>query len=284
MKLGIVGGSGLYDLPELTNVKEERFNTPFGQPSDAYVCGTIGENELVFLPRHGKGHRLLPTEIPFRANIFGMKKLGVTHLLSVGAVGSLQESIEPGHLVLVDQFIDLTRHRNNTFFGGGIVAHAQFGDPVCAQFRQQLKEAGDRVGATMHQGGTYVCMEGPLFSSRAESMIYRSWGASVIGMTNAQEAKLAREAEMSYACLALATDYDCWHQSEEEVTIEQILTVMRNNIGMSRKLIVDLAQTLPNDYVNTQENAMQFSIITDPSMIPEQVKKDLKPLIGKYLQ
>ena len=213
MKVGIIGGSGLYHLEELEKVEEVQLDTPFGKPSSNFVTGEVNGIPVAFLPRHGIGHVLLPTEIPFRANIWGLKMLGVTHLISVGAVGSLREEIEPGHMVFPDQFIDLTRHRKSTFFGNGVVGHVQFGNPVCSELSGKLVEAAQTVGATMHVGGTYICMEGPAFSSRAESLLYRSWGADVIGMTNVQEAKLAREAEMAFASIALATDYDCWHVS-----------------------------------------------------------------------
>ena len=283
MKIGVIGGSGLYDLPGLSEVKEEQITTPFGSPSDAFITGKLHDVPVVFLPRHGKGHKLLPTEVPFRANIWGMKKLGVTHLISVSAVGSLKEEIEPGHIVFPDQFIDRTRQRVSTFFGNGIVAHVQFGDPICPNLSQFVVKASEDVGATFHQGGTYVCMEGPAFSTRAESNLYRSWGASIIGMTNIQEAKLAREAEICFVTIALATDYDCWHQSEEEVTIEQILEVMNSNIETSKKILSRTLEILPTERSCGCGSALQYSILTQPEKIPQQVRNDLSIIVEKYL-
>ncbi len=283
MKVGVIGGSGLYDLPGLTDVKEERFSTPFGEPSDAFITGVLHDIPVVFLPRHGKGHRILPSEIPFLANIWGLKKLGVTHLISVSAVGSLKEEIAPGHIVFPDQFIDRTKDRPSTFFGNGIVGHVQFGDPVCAALVDVLAQSASAVGATYHKGGTYVCMEGPAFSTRAESELYRSWGASIIGMTNLQEAKLAREAEMSFATIALATDYDCWHQTEEEVSVEQVLEVMRNNIETSKKILSKALDMLTPDQPAPFASALQYGIITQKDLIPQKIREDLGILIGKYL-
>ena len=238
---------------------------------------------VIFIPRHGLGHVLLPTEIPFRANIWGLKKLGVTHLISVGAVGSLKEEIIPGHMVFPDQFIDLTRHRTSTFFGNGVVAHVQFGDPVCPKLSEKLVQAARALGATFHLGGTYICMEGPAFSSRAESLLYRSWGADVIGMTNAQEAKLAREAEMAFASIALATDYDCWHVSESEVNVEDIIKVMHENVETARRIIVETLRNLPPDFPNSQQDALKFALITEKSKIPQKTRSDLDLLLSKYL-
>ena len=283
MKVGVIGGSGLYDLPGLKDIQEEKIATPFGEASDPFVTGTLHGTAVVFLPRHGKGHRLLPTEIPFRANLWGMKKLGVTHLISVSAVGSLKEEIVPGHIVFPDQFIDRTRQRASTFFGNGVVAHAQFGDPVCSHLLKNLATAAHDVNATHHQGGTYVCMEGPLFSTRAESHLYRAWGAAIIGMTNIQEAKLAREAEMCFATIALATDYDCWHQSEAEVTVEQILQVMHKNIETSKKILSRTLEILPPERPCSCGVALQSGIITSPDLIPEKTREDLDIIIGKYL-
>ncbi|MBF0287727.1 MAG: S-methyl-5'-thioadenosine phosphorylase [SAR324 cluster bacterium] len=283
MKVGVIGGSGLYDLPGLTDIQEEPISTPFGTASDNFITGTLHETPVVFLPRHGKGHRLLPTEIPFRANIWGMKKLGVTHLISVSAVGSLKEEIAPGHIVFPDQFIDRTRQRVSTFFGKGIVAHVQFGDPICSHLLGIVTQAAEDAKATYHKGGTYVCMEGPVFSTRAESNLYRSWDASIIGMTNIQEAKLAREAEMCFTTIALATDYDCWHHAEEEVTIDQILEVMRNNIETSKKILARTLEILPAERPCSCGSALQYGIITQPDLIPMQTRSDLDILIGKYL-
>ena len=220
---------------------------------------------------------------PFRANIWGLKKLGVTHLISVGAVGSLKEEIIPGHMVFPDQFVDLTRHRTSTFFGNGVVAHVQFGDPVCPKLFEKLVQAAQTVGASIHLGGTYICMEGPAFSSRAESLLYRSWGADVIGMTNAQEAKLAREAEMAFASIALATDYDCWHISESEVNVDDIIKVMHENVETARRIIVETLRNLTPDFPNSQQDALKFALITEKSKIPQKPRSDLDLFISKYL-
>ena len=283
MKVGIIGGSGLYHLEELEEVEEVHLDTPFGKPSSYFVTGEVNGIPVAFLPRHGIGHVLLPTEIPFRANIWGLKMLGVTHLISVGAVGSLREEIEPGHMVFPDQFIDLTRHRKSTFFGNGVVGHVQFGNPVCSELRGKLVEAAQTVGATMHVGGTYICMEGPAFSSRAESLLYRSWGADVIGMTNVQEAKLAREAEMAFASIALATDYDCWHVSESEVSVEDIIKVMHANVETARQILVETLRRISPDFPNSQADALKFSLITDKSKISKTTSRDLDLLLGRYL-
>ena len=283
MKVGIIGGSGLYNLKELEKIDNVQLDTPFGKPSSDFLTGEVHDIPVIFIPRHGLGHVLLPTEIPFRANIWGLKKLGVTHLISVGAVGSLKEEIIPGHMVFPDQFIDLTRHRTSTFFGNGVVAHVQFGDPVCPKLSEKLVQAAQSVGATIHLGGTYICMEGPAFSSRAESLLYRSWGADVIGMTNAQEAKLAREAEMAFASIALATDYDCWHVNESEVNVEDIIKVMHENVETARQIIVETLQNLPPDFPNSQHDALRFALLTEKSKIPQKTKIDLDLLLGKYL-
>ena len=284
MKLGIIGGSGLYNLKELESVREEVLETPFGKPSSNFVTGEINGKSVVFLPRHGIGHVLLPSEIPYRANIWGLKMLGVTHLISVGAVGSLKIGIKPGHIVIPDQFIDLTRHRKNTFFGDGVVVHVQFGQPVCSDLSRILIEVSKNMGAKVHEKGTYICMEGPLFSSRAESNLYRSWGADVIGMTNAQEAKLAREAEIAFSSIALATDYDCWHESEAEVSVEDIIKVMNKNVETAKKIIVESTKIFPADFKNSQENALKFAIITDKSKIPDNVRSKLDLLLGQHLK
>jgi len=283
MKLGIIGGSGLYNLKELEVLKVENLETPFGKPSSNYITGEINEIPVVFLPRHGLGHTLLPTEIPFCANIWGLKMLGVTHLISVSAVGSLREGIEPGHIVFPDQFIDLTRYRKTTFFGNGVVGHVQFGDPICYELSRILIDAAKDFDATFHERGTYICMEGPAFSSRAESQLYRSWGADVIGMTNAQEAKLAREAEMAFASIALATDYDCWHVSESEVNVEDIVKVMNANVKMASQIIVGALKNVSPDFPNSQENALKFALITDKSKIPKKTLLDLDLLLGRYI-
>ena len=283
MKVGIIGGSGLYNLKELDKVNNIQIDTPFGKPSSDFLTGEVHDIPVVFIPRHGIGHVLLPTEIPFRANIWGLKKLGVTHLISVGAVGSLKEEIIPGHIVFPDQFIDLTRHRTSTFFGNGIVAHVQFGDPVCPKLSEKLVQSAQTVGANIHLGGTYICMEGPAFSSRAESLLYRSWGADVIGMTNAQEAKLAREAEMSFASIALATDYDCWHVIESEVNVDDIIKVMNENVETARRIIVETMRNLTPDFPNSQQDALKFALLTEKSKITQKTRSDLDLLLSKYL-
>ena len=283
MKVGIIGGSGLYNLKELDKVNNIQIDTPFGKPSSDFLTGEVHDIPVIFIPRHGIGHVLLPTEIPFRANIWGLKKLGVTHLISVGAVGSLKEEIIPGHMVFPDQFIDLTRHRTSTFFGNGAVAHVQFGDPVCAKLSGELAKAAKTLGANTHLGGTYICMEGPAFSSRAESLLYRSWGADVIGMTNAQEAKLAREAEMAFASIALATDYDCWHVSETEVNVDDIIKVMHENVETARRIIVETMSNLTPDFPNSQQDALKFALITEKSKIPQKTRNDLDLLLSRYL-
>ena len=283
MKIGIIGGSGLYEMEGLTRLEEHRLTTPFGDPSDAYIAGELHGRDVVFLPRHGKGHRFLPHEIPFRANVWGMKKLGVTHLLSVSAVGSLREEIEPGHIVFPDQFIDRTFLRESTFFGQGVIAHIQFGDPVCADLVSHLAETARDLGVAHHAGGTYICIEGPAFSSRAESNLYRSWGGAVIGMTNLQEAKLAREAELCFATIALATDYDCWHESEEEVSVEAILKVMERNIASSKRLLAGVVETLDPARHCTCQDALKFALLTPPQHMPARAKADLQPIIARYL-
>lgn len=282
--IGIIGGSGLYELDGLTDVQNVSMTTPFGGPSDDYITGTLDGVRMVFLPRHGKGHRLLPSEINFRANIYGMKKLGVTHLISVSAVGSMKEEIVPGHIVIPDQFIDRTNaSRINTFFGNGIVAHAQFADPVCSELSDSLYTAAQAVGATVHRGGAYICMEGPAFSTRAESLMYRSFGASVIGMTNVPEAKLAREAEICYGVIALATDYDCWHESHEDVSIDAILEIVRKNVTMAKAIIKNAVGRIGRDRKCGCASAMQYAVITDRAVIPPQTRANLDIIIGKYL-
>jgi 5'-methylthioadenosine phosphorylase len=283
--LGVIGGSGLYELPLLERVERVRLDTPFGAPSDEFVLGYLGDVRLAFLPRHGRGHRLLPSEVPFRANLYGLKTLGVEWVLAVSAVGSLREEIAPGHVVVPDQFIDRTRGRQaeSTFFGGGVVAHVQFADPVCPVLSRTLVTAGREAGATVHAGGTYVCMEGPLFSTRAESHLYRSWGAHVIGMTNVQEAKLAREAELCFATLALATDYDCWRAGHDDVQIDDILRVLSANVDLARRTIVRVASQLPGRTACGCAHALRNAIITDRASIPEATRQALAPIAGKYL-
>ena len=282
--LGVIGGSGLYEMEGLTNVKTLRVATPFGTPSDAYIVGTLFGKRVAFLPRHGRGHRIMPTDINYRANIFGMKKLGVERIISVSAVGSMKEEIKPGDIVVPDQFYDHTKHRRSTFFGNGVVAHVGMAEPVCAALSAALIEAGVKTGATIHRGGTYLCMEGPQFSTRAESMTYRNWAVDVIGMTNATEAKLAREAEICYSTIALATDYDCWHHSEEAVTVEAVLEVMRRNIETSKAMIRQAVQMLPSTRNCGCGEALRNTIMTPAKLIPSRTKKDLAPIIGKYIK
>jgi len=282
---GVIGGSGLYELPGLERVERVRVETPFGAPSDEFVIGYLGGTRLAFLPRHGRGHRLLPSELPFRANLYGLKTLGAEWVLAVSAVGSLREEIAPGHVVVPDQFIDRTRGRQaeSTFFGRGVVAHVQFADPFCPPLSQALAGAAREAGATVHEGGTYVCMEGPLFSTRAESHLYRSWDAAVIGMTNLQEAKLAREAEICFATLALATDYDCWRHGHDDVQIEDILRVIAANVDLARRTVSRLAGRLPARSGCGCGHALRDAIITDRAVIPEDTRRALAPIAGRYL-
>lgn len=284
MTIGVIGGSGLYEIEGLTDLEEVRIETPFGMPSDVYITGMLQDVKLIFLPRHGRGHRLLPAEVPYRANIYGMKKLGVQRIISVSAVGSMKEEIAPGHIVIPDQFFDRTQGRRAaTFFGQGVAGHVQFADPVCADLSNVLVEAGRQAGATVHQGGTYICIEGPNFSTRAESTIYRSWGVDVIGMTNIPEARLAREAEICYATVALATDYDCWHESHEDVTVEAVLAIIKQNVAMARDIIRQAALMLAEPPLCGCSEALKFAIMTDRELIPAATRQALQPIIGKYL-
>ena len=282
--LGLIGGSGFYQMKGLDKVELMELETPFGKPSDPFYQGRIGEIEVVFLSRHGRGHRILPSEINFRANVFGMKQLGVTHLVSVSTAGSLKEEIHPGELVVPDQFIDRTFKRPETFFGDGMVVHVSLADPVCANLASDLTNAAKTCGAAIHNGGTYLCMEGPQFSTRAESNLYRSWGASVISMSAMQEARLAREAEMCYAALVLVTDYDCWHETAAAVDIGEILRVMKANVDKAQSAVSALAHTLGNRPRTCGcADALKNTIITDRSAIPQRLIDDLRPLVGKYL-
>ena len=282
--LGVIGGSGFYQMKGLDKVELMELETPFGRPSDPFYQGRIGEIEVVFLSRHGRGHRILPSEINFRANVFGMKQLGVTHLVSVSTAGSLKEEIHPGELLVPDQFIDRTFKRPETFFGDGLVVHVSLADPVCANLASDLTNAAETGGAAIHNGGTYLCMEGPQFSTRAESNLYRSWGASVISMSAMQEARLAREAEMCYAALVLVTDYDCWHESVAAVDIGEILRVMKLNVDKAQSAVSALAHTLGDrPRTCTCQDALKNTIITDRAAIPQRLIDDLRPLVGKYL-
>jgi len=281
--IGVIGGSGLYEMPGLQEVERVAVSTPFGAPSDELVCGTLNGHRLVFLPRHGVGHRILPTEVNYRANVFGMKALGVEWLISVASVGSLREEIAPGHFVVPDQMIDRTVHRPATFFGNGIVVHVGLAQPVCPVLAGVLTEASRRMGMTVHGRGTYICMEGPQFSTRAESLLYRQWGADIIGMTAMQEARLAREAEMCFATLALATDYDCWRDETAAVAIGDVLRILKENVTNAQRTIAEAAPRLTGPRHCACASALAHAIITERSRIPEALVRDLAPLIGKYV-
>jgi len=283
-KIGVIGGSGLYAMSRLENVQEVQVETPFGTPSDAYITGTLQGRDMVFLPRHGRGHRIAPSALNFRANIYGLKQLGVEWVLSVSAVGSMREDIHPGDLVLPDQFFDRTRSRVSTFFDRDVVVHVAFADPVCSVLARALHEAATQTSATVHLGGTYLCIEGPQFSTRAESNIYRQWGVDVIGMTNLPEARLAREAELCYATLALATDYDCWHESASDVDIEAILALLHRNVELAQEVIERMVPQVPPTRSCPCSTALQQAIITAPEMIPDTAKERLGLLIGPYLK
>ena len=284
VRIGVLGGSGLYDIAEMKIEETVKVDTPWGEPSDEFVIGSLAGVQVAFLPRHGKGHRIPPSFINYRANIWGMKKLGVERIIASGACGSFKQELPPGHIVIIDQFLDRTRNRLGTFTGPGLVAHVLFADPVCGDLSQVLFDSAKKVGAAVTRGGTYVCMEGPQFSTRAESLFYKSMGADVIGMTNLTEAKLAREAEICYASLALVTDFDCWHESEEDVTIEAVLAVMRRNVDTFRAIIREAIPRLKGARTCLCRDAMKFAVITDPAAIPEQWKKDLDLVLGKYFK
>ncbi len=282
--IGVIGGSGLYEMEGLEDIRRIRVETPFGEPSDEYVTGSLHGVAMAFLPRHGRGHRLLPSEVNYCANIYGMKKLGVERIISVSAVGSMKEIIAPGHIVIPDQFIDRTKGvRRDSFFGDGIVAHAGFADPVCPSLSETLFEAARGVGAVVHRGGTYVCMEGPAFSTRAESLMYRGLEAAVIGMTNLTEAKLAREAEICYGIIALSTDYDCWHEHHDDVTVEAIVRIIHQNVAMAKNIIRLAVADLAAARTCACGSAMRHAVITDRSVIPAETKEKLAPIVGKYL-
>jgi 5'-methylthioadenosine phosphorylase len=283
-EIGIIGGSGLYSMPGLTGVKEVRLTTPFGDPSDAYITGELEGRKVAFLARHGRGHMLLPTELNFRANIHAFKQLGVERIVSVSAVGSLKEEHRPTEFVMPDQFIDRTTQRVSTFFGGGVVAHVGFGDPVCGEMAKVVEGACQKVGVVGKRGGAYVCMEGPQFSTRAESNLYRSWGADIIGMTNLQEAKLAREAEICYATMAMVTDYDCWHEGHDAVTVDQVVAVLHQNSANAAMAVRAAVAALPRDRTRTSAcaTALKFAILTSPEAIPAATRTKLDLLLGKY--
>ena len=282
-EIGIIGGSGLYSMPGLSDVREVTVQTPFGEPSDAFVLGNLESRKVAFLARHGRGHRLLPSELNFRANIYAMKNLGVERILSVSAVGSLKEEHKPTDFVIPDQFIDRTFNRTATFFGHGIVAHVAFGDPVCPEVGAAIAQSCKDSGVVGKAGGTYVCMEGPQFSTKAESKLYRSWGADVIGMTNLQEAKLAREAEICYATMAMVTDYDCWHPDHDSVTVDQVVKVLHTNADNAARVVKQAVALMPKDRKCKCGSALQFAILTDPTRIPVGTRQKLSLLLDKYL-
>lgn len=282
--VGVIGGSGLYDIEGLASTRSIRVRTPFGAPSDAITVGTLEGIRVAFLSRHGRGHLLNPSVINYRANIFALKSLGVSHVISISAVGSMKESIRPGDVVVPDQFIDLTKRRVSTFFENGIVAHVAFGEPVCAELGRALLSAAKQVGATAHPSGTYLCMEGPQFSTKAESRLYRQWGVDVIGMTNMPEAKLAREAELGYATVALVTDYDCWHDTEEAVTVEAVLTTLHRNVALAKQILRAVMPYFADPEECACHRALDHAILTAPKRIPSAVRKRLAVLIDRALQ
>ena len=282
-RVGLIGGSGVYDLEAIEGLEEQKLQTPFGAPSDSYFTGTLAGAPVAFLSRHGRGHRLLPTEINYRANVCGFKMLGCDALLSASACGSLREEYAPRHVVIPDQFIDRTRHRDDTFFGGGIAAHAGLADPVCPALARTLERGARSGGLEVHFGGTYVCMEGPQFSTRAESHLYRAWGADVIGMTNLTEARLAREAEICYASLAFVTDYDCWREHTEDVSVETILAILAENSAAARRALADAVARVDPERACGCREAMRFGIITNPKAISAAARERLRPIVGRYL-
>ncbi len=282
--IGVIGGSGLYEIEGLSEIREVEIDTPFGKPSDVLITGTLDGVPMVFLPRHGRGHRLLPSEVPYRANIHAMKQLGVQRIISVSAVGSMREEIVPGDIVIPDQFFDRTQgKRASTFFGEGVVGHVQFADPVCGDLSASLAQAASEVGATVHKGGTYLCIEGPNFSTRAESNIYRSWGVDIIGMTNLPEARLAREAEICYGTVALATDYDCWYEGHDDVSVEAVLAIIKQNVATARNIIKLAAGLAATNRPCGCGNALQYAIMTDTSQISATIRQRLALLLDKYL-
>jgi len=282
-KVGIIGGSGLYKMEGMTEVEEVKLNTPFGEPSDAIVLGNLEGIRVAFLPRHGKGHHISPTELPAKANIYALKSLGVERIISVNAVGSLTEEIKLLDLVIPDQFIDRTKGRDSTFFANGIVAHITFAEPFCPVLSQTLFEAATKAGTKMHKGGTYLTIEGPQFSTKAESQLYRSWGADIVGMTALPEAKLAREAEICYAILAIVVDYDCWHSSYKSVTTEMVLNNLQKGVDATKKILKLAIPSIPQTRDCTCATALKNAIVTSPQYIPEKIKRDLGLLIGKYI-
>jgi 5'-methylthioadenosine phosphorylase len=281
-KIGIIGGSGLYSMPGFTEQREVDIQTPFGAPSDNYILGQLQGHEVAFLARHGRGHRISPSELNFRANIYGMKTLGVERIVSLSAVGSLKEEHKPLDFVIPDQFFDRTRGRISTFFGEGLVAHVSFADPVCPQLSVTVEKACQAAGVTVKRGGTYLCMEGPAFSTRAESNIYRSWGMDVIGMTNLQEAKLAREAEICYVTIAMVTDYDCWHEEHDAVTVTDIIRVLTQNAANACRVVAEAVKSMPAERTCKCGSALQHALITDKTLVPPDTLNKLEPIVGKY--
>jgi 5'-methylthioadenosine phosphorylase len=282
-QIGIIGGSGLYDMADVTGREEVKVTTPFGEPSAPYLLGTLRGKRVAFLARHGGGHRVSPSELNFRANIFGMKTLGVEYILSASAVGSLKEEYRPADIVIPDQFFDRTKGRPSSFFGRGLVGHVGFAHPFCKILSSIAYDSGKRAGATVHKGGTYVCMEGPQFSTLAESKLYRSWGMDIIGMTNLQEAKLAREAEICYTTIALVTDYDCWHPDHDSVTVEMVMSTLAKNAATAQQIIAGAVERLPYDRTCECASALKYALVTRPEMVPDQIKRDLAPIIGRYI-
>jgi 5'-methylthioadenosine phosphorylase len=283
VKIGIIGGSGLYDMPGLTERSEISVETPFGAPSDPLVIGSLSGKRVAFLARHGRGHRRMPTELNFRANIYAMKLLGIERILSVGAVGSLKQEIAPLDIVLPDQFVDRTRGRVSSFFGGGLVAHISFADPICPDLLEQVHHASHKAGIPIRKGGSYVCIEGPAFSTKAESNLYRNWGMDIIGMTNLQEAKLAREAEICYVTIALVTDYDCWHESQESVSADMIIGNLQKNCQAAQSIIAQTVQDLRYTRNCQCGEALKYAVITDKALIPAETRSRLESIVGKYL-
>ncbi len=282
--IGIIGGSGLYEMDGLEDVREVALATPFGSPSDALIEGWYAGRRLVFLPRHGRGHRFLPSEVPYQANIWALRSLGVGRVISLSAVGSLDEDLRPGDICLPDQFIDRTWGRPGTFFGNGIVGHVTMADPVCADLAGAVWDTRDAVGARFHRGGAYLCIQGPQFSTRAESHLYRSWGARVIGMTNATEARLAREAELCYTTVALVTDYDCWHETEDEVSVEAVLEVLHRNVETARRIVQETVRRIPESRTCPCREAARYAVLTDPAAIPAETRRAVDLLFGRYLE
>ncbi len=282
--IGIIGGSGLYQMEGFEDVREVKVDTPFGDPSDDLVVGTLEGKSVAFLPRHARGHRIFPHELNFRANVFAMKRLGVKWILSVSAVGSLKEAYEPLHMLIPDQFIDRTLQRRSTFFGRGLVAHVAFAHPFCPNLSKAMAAACTEAGATHHEGGAYVCIEGPQFSTRAESELYRSWGMDIIGMTNLQEARLAREAEICYSTLAMITDFDCWHPEHDSVTAEQIIANLGENAETAKAVLRAAVRRLPIARDCECESALKYALVTAPELVPEKVRRELEPIVGRYMK